>query len=286
MRAFSRCSSLKEIKIPAGVTKIREEVFSKCSSLKEINVDEKNEKYASENGVLYDKEKTTLIICPEGKKEVKIPEEVTSIRYNAFLNCCGLEKIKIPEGITEIQEYTFFGCNKLTIYGEENSCAQNYANKHNIPFKLSSEYDKDISKNDPVTKKYTVKFLNEDGTQIGDVQEVEEGKTAIAPANPTKEGYTFKGWDKDFSNVTSNIEVKAIFEKNAEPGKTDKPEEPNGTATPPKDNQGDNKPTNPNPPKGDDGTNKDTSDVSSIAGIFTMFAGLIGTIGFRRKNKF
>ena len=29
--------------------------------------------------------------------------------------------------------------------------------------------------------------------------------------------YTFKGWDKDFSNVTSNMEVKAIFEKNAEP---------------------------------------------------------------------
>ena len=190
----------------------------------------------------------------------------------------------------------------LTIYGEENSYAQEYANKNNIPFKLSSEYDKDNTKPDgtvtppkddqgdskpetPITKKYTVKFLNEDGTQIGDVQEIEEGKSAVAPANPTKEGYTFKGWDKDFRNVTSDMEVKAIFEKNAEPGKTDKPEEPNGTATPPKDNQGDNKPTNPNPPKGDDGTNKDTADVSSMAGIFTMFAGLIGTIGFKRKRK-
>ena len=96
----------------------------------------------------------------------------------------------------------------------------------------------------PTTKKYTVKFLNEDGTQIGEVQEVEEGKAALAPAKPTKEGYKFKGWDKDFSNVTSNIEVKAMFEKNAELGKIDKTEELSSTVTPPRE-EGGNEPTTP-----------------------------------------
>ncbi len=41
---------------------------------------------------------------------------------------------------------------------------------------------------------YTVKFYNGD-TQFGETQEIEEGSTVSAPtSNPTKEGYTFKGW--------------------------------------------------------------------------------------------
>lgn len=64
------------------------------------------------------------------------------------------------------------------------------------------------------TIKNNVKFLNEDGTQIGETQTVEYGKGAKAPDNPVKEGYTFKNWDKDFSKVTSDIEVKPVFEIN------------------------------------------------------------------------
>ena len=61
------------------------------------------------------------------------------------------------------------------------------------------------------TKTYTVEFLV-DGVAI-ETQEVEEGKAATKPADPTKEGYEFKGWDKDFSNVTANLKVNAEFEK-------------------------------------------------------------------------
>ena len=48
---------------------------------------------------------------------------------------------------------------------------------------------------------------------------VEESKAATAPAAPEHEGYTFKGWDKAFDNVTENLTVTAIYEKNAEPAK-------------------------------------------------------------------
>ncbi len=61
------------------------------------------------------------------------------------------------------------------------------------------------------TKKYTVKFLV-DGKVI-DTQEVEEGKSATAPSDPKKDGYEFKGWDKDFTNVTSDLETNAVFEE-------------------------------------------------------------------------
>jgi len=57
---------------------------------------------------------------------------------------------------------------------------------------------------------YTVTFLA-DGSVIS-TQEVEEGSAATAPEAPAKDGYTFTGWDKDFSNVTSNLTVNAVYE--------------------------------------------------------------------------
>ena len=62
-------------------------------------------------------------------------------------------------------------------------------------------------------KKYTVTF-KVDGEQYGEVQTVNHGSAATAPADPTKTNYTFTGWDKDFSNVTSNLTVNAEFEAN------------------------------------------------------------------------
>lgn len=43
-------------------------------------------------------------------------------------------------------------------------------------------------------------------------QSVKDGEAANIPATITLEGYTFKGWDKDFSNVTSDMTVTAILE--------------------------------------------------------------------------
>ena len=58
---------------------------------------------------------------------------------------------------------------------------------------------------------YTVTFVDKDGKQIGDAQEVEHGKAATAPTAPTVEGYHFTGWDKKFDNVTSDLTVKAQY---------------------------------------------------------------------------
>ena len=71
----------------------------------------------------------------------------------------------------------------------------------------------------PVTN-YVVKFIGIDGNVFKSVI-VEKGKTAKAPDAPTVSGYTFKGWDKTFDNVTSDMEVKALYEKIID---TNKPE--------------------------------------------------------------
>ena len=60
---------------------------------------------------------------------------------------------------------------------------------------------------------YEVTFLDYDETQIGDVQMVEYGSAAVAPADPVREGYTFAGWNRKFDNVVKNLDVMATYEK-------------------------------------------------------------------------
>jgi len=67
-----------------------------------------------------------------------------------------------------------------------------------------------------VVSKYTVTFKDKDGNVIETV-EVEEGKAATAPTAPAVDGFVFKGWDKEFTNVTSDLEVLAVYEEEAEP---------------------------------------------------------------------
>ena len=60
---------------------------------------------------------------------------------------------------------------------------------------------------------YTVTFKDWDGSVLK-TQTVASGGSASAPTNPTRSGYTFTGWDKDYNNVTSDLVVTAQYAKN------------------------------------------------------------------------
>ena len=60
-------------------------------------------------------------------------------------------------------------------------------------------------------QKFTVTFKDEDGTVLKEAV-TEYGKTAAKPTNPSKHGYKFTGWDKDYKNVTSDLVVTATYE--------------------------------------------------------------------------
>jgi len=62
-------------------------------------------------------------------------------------------------------------------------------------------------------KTYTVTFVDWDDTPLK-TETVEHGKNAIAPANPTRGGYSFAGWDKAYDNVTGPVTVKAQYVEN------------------------------------------------------------------------
>jgi len=63
------------------------------------------------------------------------------------------------------------------------------------------------------TEKYTVTFKDDLGADLSSVKVI-YGEDAQAPQAPAKEGYTFIGWTKPITNVTSNLVVYAIYQKN------------------------------------------------------------------------
>jgi uncharacterized repeat protein (TIGR02543 family) len=101
--------------IPASLTAIDDNVFISCSGLTAINVDAANTAYASENGVVFNKNKTALICHPAGKSgSYTIPAGVTAIGNCAFWNCYGLTAVIIPASVTAIGESAFSYCSGLT----------------------------------------------------------------------------------------------------------------------------------------------------------------------------
>lgn len=95
-QSFAYCKSLSDVSIGSGVKYIGHQVFYGSSSLASIAVDPENGVYSSEGGVLYNKDRTQLIIYPEGASTTcNIPYTVTSFSIDAFEGCTGLQDIVV-----------------------------------------------------------------------------------------------------------------------------------------------------------------------------------------------
>ncbi|MCD8305218.1 MAG: leucine-rich repeat domain-containing protein [Prevotella sp.] len=132
-----RSTGLTSIVIPSGVTSMGEYVFQGCDSLTEIKVDESNEHYHSEDGVLYSTDEHTLIQYPVAKTATtfKIPSDVKRIYHYALQNneslvtvtsdkdsqlefigthafeyCHKLESAILGCSVDTIREYAFYDC--------------------------------------------------------------------------------------------------------------------------------------------------------------------------------
>ena len=113
--AFSWCTSLTSVTIPDSVTSIGSGAFSNCAALTGIWVTEGNSHYSSDaSGVLFSKDKTTLVQCPGTLAACTIPDSVTSIVGYAFDGCTSLTSVTIPDSVTSIGGRAFDGCTSLT----------------------------------------------------------------------------------------------------------------------------------------------------------------------------
>ena len=135
-QAFGACSDLESVSLPASVTSIGSDAFN-SPSLLSVNVDQGNAVYSSVDGVLFSKDKKTLIFCPKGKSGTYVvPDSVKVIGPSAFRSCSltgisipnGLEKIKsnafevarisslvIPDSVTVIEESAFMNCDLTSL---------------------------------------------------------------------------------------------------------------------------------------------------------------------------
>jgi hypothetical protein len=100
-------SGLTSVSLPASVTNLGESVFNSCGGLETITVDTNNSSYSSTNGVLFDKNKTTLIEFPPGAGgNYTIPFGTTNIIAFAFTGC-KLVNITIPASVITIGQRAF-----------------------------------------------------------------------------------------------------------------------------------------------------------------------------------
>ena len=82
--------------------------------LANIIVDPLNENYSSEDGVLFDKEKTMIVYYPAAKEgEYRIPDTIEKIGSRVFDTKTGLTKIIIGANVTEIGDFAFTDCKNL-----------------------------------------------------------------------------------------------------------------------------------------------------------------------------
>lgn len=113
--AFEDCYNLTHIKIPKSVTNIGDYAFSDCKKLELIIVEDGNKNYSSQDGILFNENKTELKIYPIGKTDLEytIPNKVTNIGDSAFSGCSSLTSVIIHDRVTDIESYAFFNCNRL-----------------------------------------------------------------------------------------------------------------------------------------------------------------------------
>ena len=111
--AFSNCTSLASINIPKSVTNIGGNAFSGDSKLTSIVVDTNNLNYSSSNGILYDKNKTTLVAYPSASGNITIPSTVKKIGNSSFTSNSNIRSVSIGTSVTEIGANSFMFCSKL-----------------------------------------------------------------------------------------------------------------------------------------------------------------------------
>lgn len=135
--AFFSCEKLAIVNLPDSITGFGDGVFDCCDSLTSVNINN-NSILSSDNGVLFNKDKTTIIQYPIGKADntynipdsvkkigpyafrysenlenVVFPNDLQSIGICAFTDCSNLDNVNIPSSVEVIGEEAFSECRKL-----------------------------------------------------------------------------------------------------------------------------------------------------------------------------
>ena len=111
---FAKLYGLTAITLPDSINSYYYSAFFN-TYIASITVRPNNHFFASEDGILFNKSKTELVLCPSGRKgDYIIPNSVLKIGTGAFWGCADLTSVTIPNSVTEIEFHAFEHCSGLT----------------------------------------------------------------------------------------------------------------------------------------------------------------------------
>ena len=212
--AFARCSSLTSVEIPNSVTSIGSSAFSDCNNITSVTISNSVTSIGSKAFANCNKLTT-----------VNIPNTITNIEQELFSGCSKLTAILIPSSVTNIGTYAFKNCNLSTITCEavtpptvgsepfSSYSAILFVPAESVEAYQNALYWEEFTNIRAIGSAPLVQFLDWEGTILSSAN-VTIGTAATAPADPTRTGYTFIGWDKDYSNITEDLVVTALYEIN------------------------------------------------------------------------
>ena len=110
--SFKQFPSLKRLELPATVKKVE---IAEIENLQEVVVDKGNTEFSTEDGVLFNKQKTVLLSFPRRRdvKEYLIPDGVEQIAEKAFYDQPFIEEIVFPDSTIAIEKKAFANCGSL-----------------------------------------------------------------------------------------------------------------------------------------------------------------------------
>lgn len=112
--AFQNCTSLQTVHLPAATYKIGTSAFGYCLSLTDITVEAGNMDFSDIDGVLFNKNKSQLILypCARESERYEVPTGTVIIGENALQNAL-FKELVIPEGVTAMMPGSAYGCKQL-----------------------------------------------------------------------------------------------------------------------------------------------------------------------------
>ena len=120
--AFSNCKALQSVYLGASVSSVSAYAFRGCGVLKAFVVSPDNPYLTTDNGFIYSKSPTELIVGPQGYQgRLTILPGTTKINHNACYGCAGITEVIFPDSVTAIEEYAFDDCSGIRSVSLSNS---------------------------------------------------------------------------------------------------------------------------------------------------------------------
>lgn len=110
--SFSNCTSLESVTLGSGVKELGDNWILNCRRLADITVSPENSSFSSVDGVLFNKDGSSLLAYPIGNKRsaYTIPDGVEKVGAKAFYGCRYIESLTIPASVTEIEASALGNC--------------------------------------------------------------------------------------------------------------------------------------------------------------------------------